>query len=304
MTDCAADNCISVRDADRLLSAHDGDMALLFLWMRRHASSDLERAARDLCRTRGEMDAALEKLRRMGLAEGEETPAPPPPAAPAAEKLPPPEELPEYTVQDITARNDAAFKAVVTEAQQVLGHVLSTPDLKKLFGIYDYLGLPGEVILQLLHYCVQEARGRRPSMRYIEKEAFDWAKLEILTLEQAESFIASDARRREESAAVAESLGIRGRELSATEEKYIRAWIAEGTPRELIALAYDRTVTNTGGLRWSYLNKILLNWKEKGIRSAAEVKEKDLPPRRRETPARQPDKPVGLGDVRSMMKNR
>ena len=41
MTDCAADNCISVRDADRLLSAHDGDMALLFLWMRRHASSDL-----------------------------------------------------------------------------------------------------------------------------------------------------------------------------------------------------------------------------------------------------------------------
>ena len=303
MTDCAADNCISVRDADRLLAAHDGDMALLFLWMRRRGSSDLERAARDLCRTRGEMEAALEKLRRLGLAAGEETPPAVAPA-PAAEKLPPAEELPEYTVQDITARNDAAFKAVVTEAQQVLGHVLSGPDLKKLFGIYDYLGLPGEVILQLLHYCVQEARGRRPSMRYIEKEAFEWARLEILTWEQAERHIAEQARRRKESAAVAESLGIRGRELSATEEKYIRAWIAEGTPRELIALAYDRTVTNTGGLKWGYLNKILLNWKEKGIRTAAEVKEKDLPPRRGAAPAAKPDKPVDLTDLRSMLKKR
>ena len=304
MADCAADNCINVRDADRLLSAHDGDMALLYLWLCRRGSSDLEAAARDLCRTRGEMEAALEKLRRLGLAGDAETPVTPASAAaPAAKTLSPPDELPSYSVRDITSRNDATFKAVVTEAQQVLGHVLSGPDLIKLFGIYDYLGLPGEVILQLLHYCVQEAKGRRPSMRYIEKEAFRWARLEILTWEQAENYIAEQARRREESAVLAESLGIRGRELSDTEAKYIRAWIAEGTPRELIALAYDRTVTNTGGLKWSYMNKILLNWKEKGLKTAAEVKEKDLPPRRRE-PAGKPDKPVDLTDLRSMLKKR
>lgn len=293
MTDCAGDNCISARDIDRLLAAHDGDMALLCLWLRRHPTEDLERAARDLCRTLAETEAAFEKLRRAGLTAEDGARGPRETAPAAAPKLPP-AELPEYTAKDIVERGDPAFTAIVAEAQRVLGHALSTPDLKKLFGIYDYLALPAEVIMQLLHYCVQSAAGRLPSMRYIEREAYSWADREILTLEQAEAYIAEQARRREESAAVAELLGIRGREPSATESRYISAWLEADTPRELIALALDRTVTNTGSLKWSYMNKILQNWREKGLRTVAEVEEKDLPPRRRESAAKQRGKPQDI----------
>ena len=291
---------------DRLLAAHDGDVALLWLWLARHGQPDLEGAARDLCRTRAEIEAAWEKLRRMDLAEGAESlPTPVHADAPAAPAEPrfPPRETPEYTAKDIVERGDPAFTALVAEAQRVLGHGLSTPDLKKLFGIYDYLALPAEVVMQLLHYCAASSKGRLPSMRYIEQEAYIWADREILTLEQAEAFIAEQARRREERAAVAELLGIRGRELTGTESKHIQSWLEAGTPRELISLAYDRTVTNTGALKWGYMNKILQSWREKGLRSVAEVQEKDLPPRRRESP-KQPDKPVGLGDVISMMRNK
>ena len=150
--------------------------------------------------------------------------------------------------------------------------------------------------MQLLHYCVSSSRGRLPSMRYIEQEAYIWADREILTLEQAEAFIAEQARRQAESTAVAELLGIRGRELTGTESKHIQSWLEAGTPRELIALAYDRTVTNTGSLKWGYMNKILQSWREKGFRTAAEVREKDLPPRRRE-PAGKPDKPRNIGQL-------
>ena len=298
MAEHGTDNCISAAAVDRLLAAHDGDVALLWLWLSRHAQPDLESAARDLCRTRAEMEAAWEKLRRMELAQSAAAPAVPPAVSPAPiePSRQPPADPPEYTARDIVERGDPAFTALVAEAQRVLGHGLSTPDLKKLFGIYDYLALPAEVVMQLLHYCAASSRGRLPSMRYIEQEAYIWADREILTLEQAEAFIAEQARRREESAAVAELLGIRGRELTGTERKYIQSWLDAGTPRELISLAYDRTVTNTGALKWGYMNKILQSWREKGLRSVAEVQEKDLPPRRRE-PAKQPDRPRNIGQL-------
>ena len=108
------------------------------------------------------------------------------------------------------SREDAGFAAIVSEAQKVLGHVLSSSDLKRLFGIYDYLALPPEVILMLLNHCVSISQGRRPSMRFIEKEAYVWANREIMSLEQAEEYIRSSRQRREELGRIKESLGIRG----------------------------------------------------------------------------------------------
>lgn len=300
MADCAADNRIGIRDIDRLLAAHDGDMALLCLWLYRHRSDDLEAAARDLCRTLAEMEAAFEKLRRNGLLPGDAGPARQEPPArstsPAVSPVLPPDELPEYTARDLAERGDPAFLALVDEAKRVLGHALSTPDLKTLFGIYDFLALPAEVVMQLLHYCVAVSKGRLPSMRYIEREAFVWARRKILTLEQADAYIADQLRRRQESTAVAELLGIRGREMTPSESRYVQTWISEGTPRELIELAYDRTVTNTGSLKWGYMNKILLSWKEKGLKTAAEVREKDLPPRRGKQPVKAVRQP-GTRDI-------
>ena len=53
--------------ADALIAAHDGDVALLYIYLRRRGGEDLERAATELCRTMGEISAAREKLQRMGL---------------------------------------------------------------------------------------------------------------------------------------------------------------------------------------------------------------------------------------------
>jgi len=279
---------ISPAAADRLLAAHDGDVALLYLYRLRHGAFDPEDAARDLCRTLAEIEAAGEKLARMGLSEAPARRAPGP-SLPIPE---PADEPPEYNARDIVERGDPVFTAVVNEAQKVLGHALSTPDLKKLFGIYDYLRLPPEVIMMLLNYCVAASKGRLPSMRYIEKEAYVWANREILTLEQAEEYIAKSRALAEKSAKTAEVLGIRGRELTATERRYITSWLEMGFGEDLIEMAYDRTVTNTGGLKWSYLNSILKSWQEKGLFTPADVREKDG--RRPRAAAKTPERPRDL----------
>ena len=260
--------------ADRLIAAHDGDVALLYIWLCRNSAFDADRAARDLCKTSREIESAYEKLSRLELFA----------SAPVSPKsIPEPEEkLPEYTAKDILQRSscDEGFKAVIDEAQRIYGRMLSSADLKTLFGIYDHLGFPPELICLMLNYCAElfaakYGTGRLPTMRSIEKEAYIWANREILTIEQAEEYIANAAQRRSDAGKIQEALNIRGRTLTGTESKYINAWLDMGFDAEALAIAYDRTVTNTGALKWGYMNKIVQSWHEKGLHSAEDIAEKD-----------------------------
>lgn len=291
-------NFISEQTSDRLIAAHDGGVALLFLWLMRNGELDETKAANELCMTLSEVKDAYEKLCRMELYKNEPK---------KAEAKPLPEEkLPEYTAQDISrrAKSDPGFTAVLNEAQRRLGRVLSTADIKTLFGIYDFLALPPDVIFMLLTYCIDSFADkyggeRMPSMRSIEKEAYFWANREILTIEQAEEFIAAAASRRSETGRVKAALGITGRALTATEEKYISSWLNMGFTAETLAIAYDRTVTNTGALKWNYMNKIVLSWHEKGIHSPDEVEEKDTRRPAQEKTATSPSS-GDLGRLRSI----
>ena len=265
------------KEAEQIIAAHDGDVALLWLCLRQNPDAGVEDAAGMLCRTRAEMEAALEKLQRMGLAEPT---APAPAAAAPAQtvKLPPADETPQYTARDLAERSkeDPRFAALVIEAQRALGHVLNTNDLKRLFSLYDYLALPPEVIMMLLNYCVKSRpTGNPPSMRQIEKEGYVWANREILTLEEAEKYIADSEHRREKLTQTARLLGITGRALSPTESRYIGEWLEMGFDDELIELALDRTITNTGALKWGYMNGILKSWHEKGLHTPADVRDRD-----------------------------
>lgn len=277
-------NCISLSALDKLIAAHDGDVALLWLYCERFGLPDEERAARDLCRTLQEIRAAEEKLRRMDLL----------PAGASAEgqKSEPdaPQELPQYSSGEIARRSEgnSALTAIYSEAAQVMGRALSSNDLRVLFGIYDHLGLPPEVILELLHFCGElclwkYGESRRPSARFLEREAYAWANREILTLEQAEDYIRARRERHSDLGRIRETLRLT--ELSPTQEKELNSWLEQGFGEEAIAIAADRTVTNTGSLKWSYLRKILQSWHQKGLHSPAEIAEKDPARRDRSSPS-------------------
>lgn len=283
-------------DADRLIESGDGGAALLYIYLLRAGGSpSAEEAAAKLRLSPGEVRRAAAELKRLGLIDGG-SPALPSPA----------DETPEYTAEDIARRNreDGQFAALVKEAQQSLGRVLSTADLKTLFGIYDYIGLPADVIMELLHYCCEECRlkygaGRTPTMRFVEKEACQWVNREIMTMEQAEDYIAARHRARDSVEGLKRTFGIRDRELTPTERKYIDDWLSLGFTEEAIALAFDRTVTNTGSLKWSYMNKIIQSWEQKGLHTPKEIEEGDgrRAPRRDSAPA-----PDDAGELERMKK--
>ena len=100
----------------------------------------------------------------------------------------------------------------------------------------------------------------------------------IETLEQAAAYIRSRNLRNSRMEKLKQQLQIRGRNLTAGEEKYAQSWLDMGFADEVIGMAYERTCLNTGGLSWAYMNKILQRWHEAGLHTAEEISRGDKKP--------------------------
>ena len=261
------DVILSVQNIRKLLAAGNGDCALLYL-CRAAALSDVVTGF-----TEARLECAASLLRQLGLDESQN---------PRFQQMDAP---PEYSEEDIRRQMElprSGFRKLVGEVQRCLGRTLSTEDLKMLLSMEEYLGLPGEVINVLVHYCVERSRsrgtGRMPGMRSIEKVAYSWADKRIDTLEKAAAYMQSETKKNTRQGELRELLGLTGRCLSPSEERYLQAWVEMGFANDAILLAYDNTCENTGGLTWKYMNSILERWNSKGLYNAEQIQTLDRKP--------------------------
>lgn len=267
--------------AERVLASGNGDAALLLIYLCDTGRVlELSEAAKALGRTEAEIAAAAAALRALDAFPR------------SAQALPQPDELPEYTSEEILrrSREDSGFQALVGEAQRKLGHILSGAELKTLFGVYNHLGLSVDTIMLLINYCTDRyvkryGEGRRPTLRFIEREAYVWANRELVTSELAEAYIQRQEKMSQGLEQVRKAMGLTDRALSASERRYIEEWLGLGFSPEAIEMAYDRTVTNTGALKWKYMNSIIQSWNAKGLRTIAEIEQLDRKSDRKTRPA-------------------
>ncbi len=260
---------IEQSDVRKLLGAANGDAALLYLYLR--SGNDPAAAAAALNLSDSRISCAGATLRQLGL--WQET-----------QKAPMLGERPNYSERDVLSAmdTDKDFRALYGEIQRLLGRPLNTEEMKIILGFVRYLGLGPDVICVLVCYCKERARQkgslRNPSLRTIEKEAYAWAEQGIDTMEEAAAFIQRQNLRNSQLGKLMQVLQIRGRNLTAGEEKYARQWLEAGFDIDAIAIAYERTCLNTGALNWAYMNKILSRWKEAGLFTAQQVRNGDKKP--------------------------
>ena len=257
-------------DVRRLLGAASGDAALLYIYL--CCGNDPAAAEQSLKLPQGRLQCAMATLRQLGLWQEEKR------ITIASGQRP------EYSERDVlqTMDTDPSFRSLYGEIQRRMGRQLNTEELKVLLSLVRYLGLPVDVICVLVTYCQERSRMkgsiRNPSLRAIEKEAYAWAERGIDTMEEAAAFIQAQNVYHSRLSALCRLLQIRGRVLTAAEEKYAKAWLDMGMDDELITMAYERTCLNTGGLSWAYMNKILIRWHEAGFRTGADVRAGDRKP--------------------------
>ena len=265
----AAQLSIEQSDIRKLLGAASGDAALLYLYL--HSGNDPETATQALHLSDSRFTCAMATLRQMGLWQQERK------TLIAGER-------PAYSEKDVLRAmdQDRDFRSLYGEVQRLLGKVLTTEELKLLLSLRRYLGLPNDVISILVYYCKDRARQRgslrNPSLRTIEKEAYLWAEQGIETLEQAAAYIQAQNLKNSRLERLKTVIQVRGRNLTPGEERYANSWLDMGFDEQAIAIAYDRTCLNTGGLNWAYMNNILQSWHNAGLHTAEEIKNGDRKP--------------------------
>lgn len=263
------DHCeLDIQAVRRILAAGNGDAALLYL-CRCARLSDVVTGFSE-----ARLNAAESLLRQLGTQPQNEP-----------RYLRPAGERPEYSETDLAARLEqpqSAFRRLMGEVQRCLGKMLSTEELKILLSMYEYLNLPAEVIIILVHHCVERGRGRgsgrTPSLRIIEREAYRWADAGIDTMERAAAYIQEQNQRESRSMQIAELLGLQGRSLTQGEEKYLQIWADWGFSDEVIRLAYEKTCMNTGAMKWPYMHSILKSWNTQGLTTVDQITTRDRKP--------------------------
>jgi DnaD/phage-associated family protein len=164
---------------------------------------------------------------------------------------------------------DSELQFLLSRMETTLQRPVTSTDVKTITYIYEYYRLPADVILMAVQYAAE--RGKN-GIKYIESVCIGWYDQGITNHSLAEAFLQQAAKRAGNENQVKKLLGISGRKLIASEEKYINTWFNEFQfTLDVIEEAYERTVQNTGKVAFAYMNKILQNWYQKGYRTLSDI---------------------------------
>lgn len=171
-------------------------------------------------------------------------------------------------INDLLQR-DERFPALIAELEGRFGKVLSPTERESVAYLYRYLELSADYILMAAARCKQQGK---TNFRYLEKMISGWVDEGVDTFEKAEVYLKKLAERQNAEEEIRHLFGLPDRALSTKEKGCIARWSeVYHTPRELLQLAFDRTVDQTGKVSFAYIDKILASWNQKGIHTAEEA---------------------------------
>ncbi len=152
-------------------------------------------------------------------------------------------------------------------AESHLG-ILNHSRLNSLIYMHESLGLKKEVIITLISYCCMIGK---TGTNYIEKIAYCWAEDNINTFEQAQEEVQRLTSSHEYVRKVMRILEVE--RLAVSHERMVEQWKNMNITDDMISYAYELTVRKFNNINFNYLNGIIVNWHEKGIRDMQGVNE-------------------------------
>lgn len=174
-----------------------------------------------------------------------------------------------FTAQRLAV--DEELKFIVEETQNSLGKVLSNSDISTLLMLKDTCGLPLDVILMLIQYCISIEKA---NMRTIEKIGIEWANDGIYSIEAAENKIKQTKQRTVNFSIISSAFGLKNMGSPTKKQlEYSDRWIGEWKfSPEMLREAYERCVDTKGMMKLSYIDGILKRWNANNIKSIEQLR--------------------------------
>ena len=210
-------------------------------------------------------------------------PAPAADAVPAAAASSPAELPPRKPADFGKLRKDEEFTTLLYVLQRYLGIIFSQTNTDSVAYLYDTLGMSQDLLIYTAEICAErkqraESEGRRAGdrdwFRYFEKTALRFHGKGIRTAEQARE---DDTRYRAAIFAVMNAFGKDCSYPGQAERNLIEKWYNDyGFSAEIIGEACSIVKLSTGGISYSYADKILNSWHEAGIRTVDQAKDYEV----------------------------
>ena len=169
---------------------------------------------------------------------------------------------------------DSGIAHVLSEAERILGRTFTSSDTETIVWLISYAGVPAEVLITVMAYCSGIGKN---NLRYIQKVALEWLDSGIDTIEAAEERIRALNEAKSWEGEVKRCLEIYGRNLVTKEKEFCESWRLYGISPELIHFAYEKCIEKTAKLSFPYINKLLLSWHLKGLKTPAEAAAENKP---------------------------
>ncbi len=154
----------------------------------------------------------------------------------------------------------------------LLNRTLSPVDLQKIYDFTDVFGLPQDVVITLVEYCVT-GRGSNVSVAYLDKVAQAWADEGVDSREKAQQKIEEYKAMSGGAKIVMKQMGLLGKNPGKTEMDYYTKWTEKwGFTHEAVLFAM-RDKEFAKDQPFKYLDAILRTLYEQGITSSRKISE-------------------------------
>lgn len=176
---------------------------------------------------------------------------------------------PSYEQIAIRLQECKEFADLFAEAQKALGKTIGYDGQSVLIMMHDSYGLPFEVILMAVEYAVSQKKSGFSSIAKIGK---NWSELGIDTLEGAMEYIEEHNIVNETWHKLRSLTDISNRIPTEKQRRMLTCWVKEyGYDADMIYYAYEESVDRTGKMSLPYMDKIIKNWHEKGVKTPMDI---------------------------------
>jgi DnaD/phage-associated family protein len=177
---------------------------------------------------------------------------------------------PNYSDAQIKQLTDMEeVKWIINTVERLLERLLKPTDIQLILFLYESVGFSADLIFYLYEYCVSK---NKKTSSYIETVAIAWAQEGINTVSKAEE---TTSAYNNNYNAVNKAFGL-NRAPGSIEKKFMHRWFHEyGFDIEIIEEACNRTMLATTKPDFKYTDKILENWKKKGVLNLKDIERLD-----------------------------
>ena len=170
--------------------------------------------------------------------------------------------------------SDETLSHVLAEVELALGNPLSSGNIATLVMLYDTCGLPAEVIVMLVNYCVSIGKA---NMRTIETVGVRWADDGIYTVEAADNRIMLSHQSSKNWSRVSSVFGLKNIGSPTVKQlEFADRWTGEWKfSDDMLRRAYEICVDTKGEMKLGYINGILSKWFKSQIFTLEDIEKTD-----------------------------